>query len=110
MASATAQMLRNIGLRSSKRSILMLVVAWVLSLAWLGVNFFWRFASVEVLLIIPILSLSYAIASLFAFIYWGVRDIRERDSSLANLLVGVIVAVTLLYFNFSLFQFALAAT
>ncbi len=85
----------------------MLVLVWILNIAWLGFNYFWRIASLEVLLAILILTLSYAVLALIAYIYWGVRDVQERDSSYANLLVGVIVAITLLYFNVNLLQIVL---
>jgi hypothetical protein len=109
MVSVAALVFKAIGLRSSKRSILMLVATWILSLFWLGINYFWRFASIEVLLTIPIILLCYAVVALIAYIYWGVRDIHENDSSYANLLVGSIVAFTLLYFNVALLQFLTSA-
>ena len=87
----------------------MMVASWALNLLWLGINYFWRFASVEVLLAIPILLLLYALLALVAYIYWGIREVQERDAPYANVLVGVIVAVTLLYFNFNLLQFVLSA-
>ena len=85
----------------------MLVVAWTLNLLWLGLNYFWRFASVEILLAIPILLLFYALLALLAYTYWGVREVREQDAPYANVMVGVIVAVTLLYFNYNLLEFVL---
>ncbi|PRY16228.1 hypothetical protein CLV24_10172 [Pontibacter ummariensis] len=87
----------------------MLVLAWLLNLLWLCLNYFWRFASIEVLLAIPILLLLYALLALVAYTYWGVREVRENDAPYANVMVGVIVAVTLLYFNFNLLQFVLDA-
>jgi hypothetical protein len=85
----------------------MMVVAWALNVFWLGLNYFWRFASVEVLLAIPILLLLYALLALLAYTYWGVREVQEQDAPYANVMVGVIVAVTLLYFNYNLLQFVL---
>ncbi|TPE44790.1 hypothetical protein [Pontibacter mangrovi] len=107
--TAAARFFRSIGLPSGKRSLLMLVVAWALNLFWLGLNYFWRFSSVEVLLAIPVLLLLYALLALVSYVYWGVRQVREEDSPYANVMVGVIVAVTLLYFNFNLLQFVLQA-
>ncbi|MEJ8800963.1 hypothetical protein [Pontibacter sp. H249] len=109
MASAPASVFRSIGLGSAKRSMLMLVLMWALNIAWLGINYFWRLASVEVLLAILILFLAYAVAALIAYIYWGVRDVREKEEPYANLMVGVIVVITLLYFNFELLQIVLRA-
>lgn len=109
MASAPASVFRSIGLGSTKRSILMLVLVWVVNIAWLGLNYFWRIASVDVLLAILIFFLCYAVAALVAYIYWGVRDVRENEAPYANLLVGVIVVVTLLYFNFELLQIVIRA-
>lgn len=107
--TAAAKFFTGIGLSSGKRSILMLVVAWALNLFWLGLNYFWRFSSVEVLLAIPILLLLYALIALISYIYWGVRQVQEQEAPYANVMVGVIVAVTLLYFNFNLLQFVLQA-
>lgn len=109
MASAPAAVFKSIGLGSTKRSMLMLVLVWVLNVAWLGLNYFWRFASVNVLLAILILFLAYAVAALFAYIYWGVRDVREKETPYANLMVGVIIVLTLLYFNVELLQIVLKA-
>lgn len=109
MASAAANIFKRIGLGSTKRSILMLVLVWVVNIAWLGLNYFWRIASVDVLLAILIFFLCYAVAALVAYIYWGVRDVRENEAPYANLLVGVIVVVTLLYFNFELLQIVIRA-
>ncbi|GHA70009.1 hypothetical protein [Pontibacter akesuensis] len=107
--TAVARLLTSIGLGSGKRSILMLVVAWALDLFWLGLNYFWRFASVEVLLAIPILLLLYALIAVAGYLYWGVREVREQDAPYAGVMVGMIVAITLLYFNFNLLQFVLDA-
>ncbi|MBC5992954.1 hypothetical protein [Pontibacter cellulosilyticus] len=109
MASAPASVFKTIGLGSGKRSMLMLVLVWILNVAWLGLNYFWRLASVDVLLAVLILSLAYAVAALIAYIYWGVRDVREKEAPYANLMVGIIVALTLLYFNFELLQIVLRA-
>ncbi|GAB3198837.1 CHASE2 domain-containing sensor protein [Pontibacter aydingkolensis] len=109
MASAPASVFRSIGLGSTKQSMLMLVLVWILNVAWLGLNYFWRIASVNVLLAILILFLAYAVAALAAYIYWGVRDVKEQETPYANLMVGVIVAITLLYFNFELLQIVLNA-
>lgn len=87
----------------------MLVVVWTLNLFWLGLNYFWRFASVEVLLAVPVLLLLYALLALFGYVYWGMREVREREAPYANIMVGVIVALTLLYFNVNLLQFVLQA-
>ncbi|OKL39070.1 hypothetical protein [Pontibacter flavimaris] len=107
--TATARFFRSIGLISGKRSILMLVVSWTLNLFWLGLNYFWRIASLEVLLAIPALLLLYALLALIGYVYWGVREVQEQDAPYASVMVGVIVAATLLYFNFSLLQFVLQA-
>ena len=109
MASAPASVFRSIGLGSTKRSMLMLVLVWIINVAWLGINYFWRFASVDVLLAILMLFLTYAVAALIAYIYWGVRDVREKEAPYANLMVGVIIVITLLYFNFELLQIVLRA-
>ncbi len=107
--TGAAKFFRAIGLSSGKQSILMLIVTWALSLLWLGLNYFWRFASVEVLLAIPIMLLLYALLALIGYIYWGVRQVQEQEAPYANIMVGVIVAVTLLYFNFNLLQIVLQA-
>lgn len=108
MADTTiAKFFRGIGVGSANRSILMMVLSWLLNVLWLGLNYFWRFASVEVLLLIPVLLLLYALLALLAYTYWGVREVREKDAPYANVMVGVIVAVTLLYFNYNLLQFVL---
>ena len=105
--TATAKFFRGIGIGSTSRSILMMVIAWAMNVFWLGLNYFWRFASVEVLLAIPILLLLYALLALLGYTYWGVREVREQDAPYANVMVGVIVAVTLLYFNYNLLEFVL---
>jgi hypothetical protein len=110
MTSPFTKTLRFIGLSSAKRSILMLVAAWVISLTWLGFNYFWRFATVELLLAIPVISLIYSLLALVAYIYWGMREmIEQQEDSYAGIVVGAIVAVTLLYFNFNLLQFVMEA-
>ncbi|WP_092102255.1 hypothetical protein [Pontibacter chinhatensis] len=106
---AAARFFRSIGLVSGKRSMLMLVVSWTLNLFWLGLNYFWRLVSVEVLLAIPVLLLLYALLALVAYVYWGVRQVQEEEAPYANVMVGAIVAVTLLYFNFNLLQYVLQA-
>ncbi|MCJ8167543.1 hypothetical protein MKJ04_22060 [Pontibacter sp. E15-1] len=108
MATSTAaRFFKGIGASSANRSIVLMVLTWLLNVLWLGLNYFWRFASVEVLLAIPVLLLVYALLALLAYTYWGVRDVQEKDAPYANVMVGVIVAVTLLYFNFNLLQFVL---
>lgn len=107
--TTTARFFRGIGVGSANRSILMMVVSWFLNVLWLGLNYFWRFASVEVLLAVPVLLLLYALLALVAYTYWGVREVREKDAPYANVMVGVIVAFTLLYFNYNLLQFVLGA-
>ena len=107
--SPTAKFFSKSGVGSATRSILMMVVSWFLIVLWLGLNYFWRFASVEVLLAVPALLLLYALLALVAYTYWGVREVREKDAPYANVMVGVIVAVTLLYFNYSLLQLVLRA-
>ena len=102
-----ASVFKGFGLSSAKRSIAMLVFVWIVNIAWLGFNYFWRIASIEVLVVILILSLIYAVLALAAYIYWGIRDVQEQEGSYANLLVGVIVAITLFYFNFDLLQIVL---
>lgn len=87
----------------------MMVVSWLLNVLWLGLNYFWHFASTTVLLAIPILLLLYALLALGAYTYWGVREVKEKDAPYANVMVGVIVAITLLYFNYNLLQFVLEA-
>ena len=106
--SPTAKFFSKSGVGSATRSILMMVVSWFLNVLWLGLNYFWRFASVEVLLAVPVLLL-YALLALVAYTYWGVREVREKDAPYANVMVGVIVVVTLLYFNYSLLQLVLRA-
>ena len=99
-----------LGLSSTKRSLLMLVVAWVLNLAWLGVNYFWSLVPVSVLVAIPVVLLVYALLALGAYVYWGVKQVREQDEPYANLMVGVIVAITLLYLNYNFLEFILSVT
>lgn len=88
----------------------MLVVAWVLNLAWLGVNYFWSLVPVSVLVAIPVVLLVYALLALGAYVYWGVKQVREQDEPYANLMVGVIVAITLLYLNYNFLEFILSVT
>ncbi|MDX5483080.1 MAG: hypothetical protein LPK07_15485 [Hymenobacteraceae bacterium] len=107
--SSAAKFFGFIGLRSAKTSILALVLAWLLHVLWLGLNYFWSFASVQVLLAVPVLLLTYAVTALVAYIYWGVREVQEKDVPYANVMVGVIVAITLLYFNYTLLEFVLEA-
>jgi hypothetical protein len=107
MASTAASVFKGFGLSSAKRSIVMLVLVWILNIAWLGLNYFWRIASIDVLLAILILSLIYAVIALVAYIYWGIRDAQAQEGSYANLMVGVIVAFTLLYFNIDLLHIVL---
>ena len=99
-----------LGLSSAKRSLLMLVVAWALNLAWLGVNYFWSLVPVSVLVAIPVLLLLYALLALGAYIYWGLKQVREEEEPYANLMVGVIVAATLLYLNYNFLDFILSVT
>ena len=84
--SPTAKFFSKSGVGSATRSILMMVVSWFLNVLWL-----------------------YALLALVAYTYWGVREVREKDAPYANVMVGVIVAVTLLYFNYSLLQLVLRA-
>jgi len=107
--TVAARFFRRMGLSSTSRSILMMVLSWLLNVLWLGLNYFWRFVSVKVLLAIPVLLLLYALLALLAYTYWGVREVLEKDAAYANVMVGVIVACTLLYFNFNLLQFVLRA-
>jgi hypothetical protein len=88
----------------------MLVVAWALNLAWLGVNYFWSLVPVSVLVAIPVLLLLYALLALGAYIYWGLKQVREEEEPYANLMVGVIVAATLLYLNYNFLDFILSVT
>ena len=90
--------------------MVMLVVAWVLNLAWLGVNYFWSLVPVSVLVAIPVLLLLYALIALVAYIYWGVKQVREQDEPYSNLMVGVIVAISLLYLNYNFLEFILSVT
>lgn len=96
-----------IGLSSSRRSILMLVVVWVLNLAWLGFNYFWQLVPVQVLVAVPGLLLLYALIALVAYTYWGIRQVKEEDAPYANVMVGVIIALTLLYLNYKFLQFVI---
>ncbi|MCP2042451.1 hypothetical protein [Pontibacter sp. HSC-36F09] len=93
---------RVLGLGSTRRSILMLVVAWTLNVAWLGFNYFWSLVPKSVLIAIPVLMLLYGVLALVAYVYWGVKGVREQDEPYASVLVGVIVALTLLYLNYTL--------
>jgi hypothetical protein len=106
----TAQFFKSMGLSSSKRSILAMVVTWVINLFWLGVNYFWGLAGLSVLITVPVVLLLIAIIALAAYIYWGIRKVKEQDAPYANIMVGVIIAVTLLYFNFKFLQFILELT
>ncbi|MCC9137677.1 hypothetical protein ACFSKU_09095 [Pontibacter silvestris] len=106
---AAENIFRTLGLSSAKRSISMLLFSWFLNVIWLAVNYFWHFASVEVLLAMPLLLLIYAAIALVAYIYWGVRQVREQGVPYAGVMVGVIVAVTLLYLNYNLLQYVLVA-
>ncbi|GAB3827383.1 hypothetical protein [Pontibacter rugosus] len=108
-STAVERLFLSIGLGSGTRCILMLVVVWTLNLLWLGLNYFWRFASVEVLLAVPALLLLYALLALLAYVYWGIREVQEQEAPYATVLIGVIVAATLLYLNFTLLQFVLQA-
>ncbi|PKV66709.1 hypothetical protein [Pontibacter ramchanderi] len=99
---------RALGLGSTRRSILMLVLAWILNVAWLGFNFFWSLVPESVLVAIPVLLLLYGLLALIAYIYWGVKGVREQDEPYANIMVGVIVAITLLYLNYTLLDALLA--
>jgi hypothetical protein len=109
MAAGKASAFFNaIGLGSTRSSILMLVVAWMLHVVWLGINYFWNLVPVEVLLAVPVLLLLYAGIALGAYIYWGLKQVREQDAPFANVLVGVIVGGTLLYLNYTLLQFVLS--
>ena len=108
-AGRIANALGALGLGSPNRCIVMLVLVWLLNVLWLGLNYFWRFASVEVLLAVPVLLLLYGLVALLAYVYWGVKRVREEEAPYANVMVGVIVAITLLYFSFTLLQFVLEA-
>lgn len=110
MASGVAaRIFKGLGLSSSKRSIGMLLLSWLLNIFWLGINYFWRFASVKVLVAVPVLLLIYAAMALVAYVYWGVRQVLEQNAPYANMMVGIIVAITLLYLNYNLLQYMLAA-
>ncbi|WP_114778273.1 hypothetical protein [Botryobacter ruber] len=108
-AGSTVNLLAKLGLGSPNRCLVMLVLVWLLNVLWLGLNYFWRFASVQVLLAVPILLLVYGLVALLAYVYWGVKRVREEDAPYANVMVGVIVAITLLYFSFTLLRFVLEA-
>ena len=105
--SKAAAFFRFLGLSSTRRSMLVLVLTWVLHVAWLGLNYFWRLVSVEVLLAVPVLLLLFAIVALVAYLYWGIRKVKYEDAPYANVIVGFTIAITLLYFNYSLLQFVL---
>jgi hypothetical protein len=99
---------RLLGLGSTRRSIMMLVLAWILNVAWLGFNYFWRLVPESVLVAIPVLLFLYGLLALIAYIYWGMKGVREQDEPYANVMVGVIVAITLLYLNYTLLDALLA--
>ena len=80
----------------------MLMMSWTLNVAWLGFNYFWRLVPESALIAIPVLLLLYGLLALLAYVYWGIKDAREQDESYASVLVGVIMAVTLLYLNYTL--------
>ena len=103
----TGKLLIRLGLSSTNRSIFVLLLVWLLNVVWLGVNYFWRIASVQVLVGVQILLLLYGVAALVAYVYWGLRQVREQDAPYINVLIGVIVAVTLLYLNVNLLQYVL---
>ncbi len=86
----------------------MQVVVWVLNLAWFGLNYFRQLVPAAVLVAIPALLLLYAILALAAYVYWGLKEIREQDIPYANLFIGVIIAGTLLYLNYQFLQLALS--
>ncbi len=100
-------MLTRLGLSSNNRSIFVLLLVWLLHVVWLGINYFWRIASLQVLVGVQILLLAYATLAVGAYIYWGVKQVREQDAPYASVLVGVIVALTLLYLNINLLQYVL---
>lgn len=109
-AGKKTRVFRVLGLGSTRRSILMLVLVWILNVAWLGMNYFWSLAPASVLIAIPVLLLLYALAALVAYVYWGVKGVREQDEPYANVMVGVIVAVTLIYLNYTLLDALLAVS
>ncbi|MDX5482788.1 MAG: hypothetical protein LPK07_13990 [Hymenobacteraceae bacterium] len=109
-AGKEIQFLRALGLSSTKRSILMLVLAWVLNLLWLTINYFCSLVPIPVLIAIPVLLLIYALIALAAYVYWGVKRVREQDEPYANVMVGVIVAATLLYLNYNFLEFILSVS
>lgn len=107
-AGRVAQIFSALGVGSTKQSILKMVIAWVLNLLWLTVNYFWNLVPVAVLIAIPVLLLLYALIALAAYVYWGLKQVREQDEPYANLMVGVIVAGTLLYLNYNFLEFMLS--
>ncbi len=88
----------------------MLVVTWILNLVWLILNYFWNLVPVPVLVAIPVLLLLYGLLALAAYVYWGMRRVREEDEPYANVVVGAIVAATLLYLNYNFLEFILSVT
>jgi hypothetical protein len=102
--------LRLLGLGSTRRSILMLVLVWILNVAWLGLNYFWNLVPIPVLIAIPVLLLLYGLMALVAYVYWGVKGVREQDEPYANVMVGIIVAATLLYLNYNFLEFVLSVS
>jgi hypothetical protein len=86
----------------------MLVITWLLHVLWLGINYFWHLVPREVLLAVPVLLLLYAILAVMAYSYWGMKQVREQDAPVANVLVGVIIAGTLLYLHYTLLQYLLS--
>lgn len=103
-----ARFLRAIGLSSTRRGILAMVVTWILNLLWLILNYFWSLVGYTLLVTIPVILLVIALTALAAYIYWGMKDVKEKDAPYANVMVGVIIALTLLYFNYQFLQFILA--
>jgi hypothetical protein len=104
------QIFRAMGLGSTRRSILMLVLVWILNVAWLGMNYFWSLVPVSVLIAIPVLLLLYALVALVAYVYWGVKGVREQEEPYANVMVGVIVAITLIYLSYTLLDALLSVS
>ncbi|MFT2007394.1 hypothetical protein ACMA1I_01860 [Pontibacter sp. 13R65] len=108
MATGTAgKLLIRLGLSSTNRSIFMLLLVWLLNVVWLATNYFWRIATVQVLVGVQVLLLVYGALALVAYVYWGIRQVREQDAPYAGVLVGIIVAITLLYLNVNLLQYVL---
>jgi nitrogen fixation-related uncharacterized protein len=105
--SRAASFFTYLGLSNTNRSILALVLTWILHALWLGLNYFWRLVSVEVLLAVPVLLLLFAVIALVAYLYWGIQKTKYEDAPYANIIVGFTIAVTLLYFNYSLLQLVL---